>query len=87
MKRIIYTARRTAHIVVASIAVELALDFGAGALAVVVAPYVGQWVYAVAGVIVVGSLPVLGLNIARVARREWKRHRSAAGAAPTSDEV
>jgi len=26
-------------------------------------------------VIVIGSLPVLGLNIARVARREWKRHR------------
>ena len=87
MKRIIYTARRTAHIVVASIAVELALDFGAGALAVVIAPYVGDWVYAVAGVIVVGSLPVLGLNIARVARREWKQHRSAAAAAPTSDEV
>jgi hypothetical protein len=87
LKRIIYTARRTTHIVVASIAVELALDFGAGALAVVVAPHVGDWVYAVAGVIVVGSLPVLGLNIARVARREWKRHSSAAGAAPTSDEV
>ena len=87
LKRIIYTARRTAHIVVASIAVELALDFGAGALAVVIAPYVGDWVYAVAGVIVVGSLPVLGLNIARVARREWKRHSSAAAAAPTSDEV
>jgi hypothetical protein len=87
LKRIIYTARRTAHIVVASIAVELALDFGAGALAVVIAPYVGDWVYAVAGVIVVGSLPVLGLNIARVARREWKRHSSAAPAAPTSDEV
>jgi hypothetical protein len=63
------------------------LDFGAGALAVVIAPYVGDWVYAVAGVIVVGSLPVLGLNIARVARREWKRHSSAAAAAPTSDEV
>ena len=87
MKRIIYTARRTAHIVVASIAVELALDFGAGALAVVIAPYVGDWVYAVAGVIVIGSLPVLGLNIARVARREWKRHSSAAVAAHTSDEV
>lgn len=87
MKRIIYTARRTVHIVVASIAVELALDFGAGALAVVIAPYAGDWVYAVAGVIVIGSLPVLGLNIARVARREWKRHSSAAAAAPTSDEV
>ena len=87
MKRIIYTAHCTAHIVVASIAVELALDFGAGALAVVIAPYVGDWVYAVAGVIVVGSLPVLGLNITRVARKEWKRHSSAAAAAPTSDEV
>jgi hypothetical protein len=87
LKRIIYTARRTAHIVVASIAVELALDFGAGALAVVLAPYLGEWVYAVAGVIVVGSLPVLGLNIARVARREWRRHSSAAGAAQTNDEV
>ena len=75
MKRIVFTIRRTAHIVVASIAVELALDFGAGAVAVILAPYVGEWVYVAAGVIVFGSLPVLGLNIARVARREWKRHR------------
>jgi hypothetical protein len=75
LQRIIFTIRRTLHVVVASIAVELALDFGAGALAVILAPYLGTWVYAVAGVIVIGSLPVLGLNIARVARREWKRHR------------
>ena len=75
MKRIVFTIRRTAHVVVASVAVELALDFGAGALAVVLAPRVGDWVYAVAGVIVVGSMPVLGLNIARVARREWRAHR------------
>lgn len=74
MKRVVSTIRRTAHVVVASVVVELALDFGAGALAVVLAPYIGSWVYAVAGVIVVGSLPVLGLNIARVARREWRRH-------------
>jgi len=75
LKRIVFTIRRTAHIVVASIAVELALDFGAGAVAVILAPYVGEWVYVAAGVIVFGSLPVLGLNIARVARREWKPHR------------
>ena len=74
MQRIIFTVRRTTHIVVASIAVELALDFGAGALAVILAPFVGEWVYMAAGVIVIGSLPVLGLNIARVARREWMRH-------------
>jgi hypothetical protein len=37
-------------------------------------PYLGEWVHAAAGVIVIGSLPVLGLNIARVARREWDRH-------------
>ena len=74
MNRLIFTIRRTAHVVAASVVIELALDFGAGALAVVLAPLVGQWVYAVAGVIVVGSLPVLGLNIARVARREWRRH-------------
>lgn len=74
MKRIIVTFRRTAHVVAASIAVELALDFGAGALAVILAPYLGDWVYIAASVIVVGSLPILGLNIARVARREWKRH-------------
>ena len=74
MHRIIFTIRRTARLVGASIAVELALDFGAGAVAVAIAPFVGTWVYAVAGVIVVGSLPVLGLNIVRVARREWKRH-------------
>lgn len=75
MHRIVFTIRRTAHVVVASIAVELALDFGAGAVAVIVAPLVGDWVYAVAGVIVIGSLPILGLNIARVARREWRRHQ------------
>jgi len=74
LKRIVFTIRHTAHIVAASIAVELALDFGAGALAVILAPYLGNWVYLVASVIVIGSLPVLGLNIARVARREWKRH-------------
>ncbi len=74
MKRIVFTIRRTAHIVVASVVVELALDFGAGALAVILAPFLGEWVYVAAGVIVIGSLPVLGLNITRVARREWKRH-------------
>lgn len=77
MQRIIFTLRRTARVVVASIVVELALDFGAGALAVILAPFVGSWVYAVAGAVVVGSLPVLGLNIARVARREWRRHHFA----------
>jgi hypothetical protein len=75
LKRIVFTIRHTAHIVAASIAVELALDFGAGALAVILAPSLGNWVYVAASVIVIGSLPVLGLNIARVARREWKRHR------------
>lgn len=74
MKRIVFTIRRTAHIVVASVVVELALDFGAGALAVILAPFLGEWVYVAAGVVVIGSLPILGLNIARVARREWKRH-------------
>jgi hypothetical protein len=73
LKRVIFTIRRTAHLVVASVLVELALDFGAGGLAVILAPFVGNWVYAAAGVIVVGSLPVLTLNIARVARREWRR--------------
>lgn len=75
MKRIMLTIRHTAHVVAASIAIELALDFGAGALAVALAPFLGNWVYAAAGVVVIGSLPVLGLNIARVARREWRRHR------------
>ena len=83
MNRIILTVRRTAHVVVASVLLELALDFGAGAVAVVIAPYTGRWVYAAAGVIVIGSLPVLGLNIARVARREWRRHHSS----PRSDTV
>jgi hypothetical protein len=63
--------------VVASVLLELALDFGAGVLAVILAPFVGNWVYAAAGAIVIGSLPVLGLNIARVARREWRRHHFA----------
>ncbi len=75
MKRIVFTIRRTAHIVVASVALELALDFGVGAAAVILAPRVGDWVYVAASVVVVGSLPVLGLNIGRVARREWRRHR------------
>ena len=75
MKRVIFTIRRTAHVVAPSIAIELALDFGAGALAVILALLVGDFVYAAAAVIVIGSLPVLGLNIVRVARREWKRHR------------
>ena len=74
MKRIWFTISRTAHIVVASIALELTLDFGAGATAVLLARFVGNWVYVVASVIVLGSIPVLGLNIARVARREWNRH-------------
>jgi hypothetical protein len=74
LKRIVFTIRRTAHVVVASVAVELALDFGAGALAIILAPRVGEWVYVAASIVVVGSLPVLGLNIARVARREWRRH-------------
>jgi hypothetical protein len=78
LQRIIFTIRRTLHVVVASIAVELALDFGAGAVAVILAPFLGNWVYAAAGVIVIGSLPVLGLNIGRVARREWKQHRALA---------
>ena len=75
MKRIVFTIRRTAHIVVAGVALEFALDFGAGAVTVILARRVGDWVYAAASVVVVGSLPVLGLNIARVARREWRRHR------------
>jgi hypothetical protein len=74
LKRIVFTIRRTAHIVAASVVVELAVDFGAGALAVISAPFLGEWVYFAAGVVVIGSLPILGLNIARVARREWKRH-------------
>ena len=74
MKRIAFTIRRTAHVVVASVAVELALDFGAGAAAALAAPYLGTWVYAVAVAIVIGSLPLLTLNIARVARREWRKH-------------
>lgn len=76
MSRVLSTIRSTAHVVVGSIVLELALDFGAGAVAVVVAPYVGSWVYAVAGIVVVGSIPVLSLNIARVARREWRRHEA-----------
>lgn len=74
MKRIVFTVRGTVHVVAASIAVELALDFGAGVVAVIAAPYVGTWIYVAASAIVIGSLPVLGLNVARVARREWRRH-------------
>jgi hypothetical protein len=84
LNRIVFTIKRTAHVVVASVAVELALDFGAGAAAALAAPFAGKWVYAVAGAIVIGSLPLLTLNIARVARREWRRHHivDAGAAAP-----
>jgi hypothetical protein len=44
-------------------------------VAVILAPFVGEWVYAAAGVIVIGSLPIPGLNIVRVVRREWRRHQ------------
>ena len=54
---------RTAHIVVAGVALEFALDFGAGAVTVILARRVGDWVYVAASVVVVGSLPVLGLNM------------------------
>jgi hypothetical protein len=74
LKRIVFTIRHTLHVVAASIAVELGLDLGAGATAAVLAPFVGMWIYGLAGVIVIGSLPLLGLNIARVARREWRKH-------------
>jgi hypothetical protein len=77
LTRVVKTIRSTAHVVVGSIVLELVLDFGAGAAAVVLAPYVGRWVYAVAGIVVVGSIPVLSLNIARIARREWRRHHPA----------
>jgi hypothetical protein len=77
LSRVISTIRSTAHVVVASVVLELALDFGAGAAAVILAPSVGRWIYAAAGVVVVGSLPVLSLNIARIARREWRRHHPA----------
>ena len=43
-------------------------------MAVILPSFLGEWVYVAAGVAVIGSLPVLGWNIARVARREWKRH-------------
>jgi hypothetical protein len=74
LKRVVFTIRRTARVVVASVLLELALDFGAGAAAVILAPFVGNWIFAAAAVIVIGSLPVLSLNIARVARRIWRRH-------------
>jgi hypothetical protein len=59
LHRIIFTIRRTVHVVAASIALELALDFGAGAVAVLVAPFVGEWIYVAAAVIVIGSIPYL----------------------------
>ena len=79
MSRIRFTIRRTAHVVAASVAIELALDFGAVTGAVILADFVGEWIVALAGAIVIGSLPVLALNIARVARREWNRHAAVRG--------
>jgi hypothetical protein len=46
---------------------------------------VDGWVYAAAAVIVIGSLPVLSLNIARVGRREWKRDAPASTNAALRD--
>jgi hypothetical protein len=73
LKRIVFTLRRTAHVVAASIMLELALGLRRGRARSDPGPYVGEWVYAAAGVIVIGSLPVLSLNVARVARCEWRR--------------
>jgi hypothetical protein len=44
LKRIVFTIKNTMHVVVASVALELALDFGAGAAAAHAAPVVGMWV-------------------------------------------
>jgi hypothetical protein len=49
LKRIVFTIKKTAHVVVASVAVKLALDFGAGAAAALAPPFVARQVYAVAG--------------------------------------
>ena len=63
MERIVCTIHRIAHIVVASIAVELALEFGAGALAVIPAPTAGP----ASGVRVeAGPVPVRRLSGAEV---------------------
>jgi hypothetical protein len=61
--------RRVLHALAASVLVELLVDVGAVALAEILAPTVGEWVFAAAAVIVIGTAPVLVLNLARIIRR------------------
>lgn len=61
--------RRVLHTLAASVILELLVDAGAVALAEILAPTLGDWVFAAAAVIVVGTAPVLVLNLARIIRR------------------
>lgn len=74
MSRTLKVVRRVAQVSAASIIVELAVDAGAVAAAEVAAPFVGGWVLIVAAVIVAGTIPVLALNVGRVAVKEWRLH-------------
>ncbi len=62
------------HTVAVSVLAELLVDAGALATAELAAPYTGEWVFIPAGVVVVATLPLLVLNLARVLRAETRTH-------------
>ena len=64
--------RRVLHTLAASILTEVAVDAGVLAGADLLAPRTGEWVFIPAGVVVVATLPLLVLNLARVVRAELR---------------
>jgi hypothetical protein len=62
--------RRVLHTLAASILVELLVDAGAFAAAELAAPFVGDWVFVVVAIVLVGTLPLLAVNLARVIRAD-----------------
>ncbi|HLK43294.1 MAG TPA: hypothetical protein VKV34_08120 [Thermoleophilia bacterium] len=67
------TAPRLFRLLAASIAVELGVDLAVGVAADLAAPIVGDAAYVVAGVAIVGTLPLLVANVLRVVRNERRR--------------
>ena len=70
--------RRVLHTLAVSVLAELLVDAGALAAAELIAPYTGEWVFIPAAVVVVATLPLLVLNLARVLAPKPARIRDTA---------
>lgn len=64
--------RRVLHTLAVSVLAELLVNAGALAAAELIAPHAGEWVFIPAGIVVVATLPLLVLNLARVLRAETR---------------